>query len=177
MFYSFVIRRAVESDAAHVFSILQQAFQEYGRTIGQTHLDALRETIDDIRRAIAEKTVLIAIIDNEVVGTLRLEIRNSTAYLSRFAVCGNRRGVGIGEALMNTADKYLISQGVREVTLHTASRHTALMRFYYCQGFFVEAIETDRGYHRARLKRIGIGTVLSVLLIHFCLSAPAHLPV
>ncbi len=153
MLYSFVIRRAVESDAAPVFSIMQQAFQEYGRTIGQTRLDALQETVDDIRRAIAEKTVLIAEMDNEAVGTLRLDIQGDMAYLSRFAVCCNNRGIGIGEALINAAGKYLISQGVREVTLHTASRHTALMRFYYGLGFFVEAVETDRGYLRARLKK------------------------
>jgi len=153
MLYSFVIRRAVESDAAPVFSILQQAFREYGSAIGQTNLDALKETVDDVRRAIAEKTVLIAEMDNEVVGTLRLDIRGDKAYLSRFAVCSNNRGIGIGEALMNAADRYLVSQGVREVTLHTASRHTSLMRFYYGLGYFVEAIESDRGYLRARLKK------------------------
>ena len=153
MLYSFIIRRAVESDAARIFTILQQAFQEYGNTIGQTRLEALQESIDDIRREITEKTVLIAVMDKEVVGTVRLDLHDDKAYLSRFAVCGNSRRIGIGEALMNAADKYLTSKGVREVTLHTASRHTALMRFYYGLGFFVEAIETDRGYLRARLKK------------------------
>lgn len=55
MLYSFIIRRAVESDAARIFTILQQAFQEYGKIIGQTRLEALQETIDDIRREISEK--------------------------------------------------------------------------------------------------------------------------
>lgn len=153
MLYSFIIRQAEESDAASVFSILQEAFQEYARITGQTHLEALRETVDDIRKEIAEKAVYIAVIDDEIVGTVRLDIQDGKAYLSRFAVGRGSRNIGIGKALMNVVDKYLVSKGVKEVTLHTASRHTALMRFYYGRGFFVEAIETDRGYLRARLKK------------------------
>lgn len=153
MLYSFVIRHAEETDAEDIHAILQQAFREYAEIIGQSDLDALKETVDDIRREIAEKAVLIALVDNKPVGTLRLDIQGDKAYLSRFAVLNGNRGNGIGEALMNAADKYLVSRGVREVTLHTASRHTALMRFYYGLGFFVEAVETGRGYLRARMKK------------------------
>ena len=85
------------------------------------------------------------------VGTLRLDIRGKEAYLSRFAVDRNHRNMGIGKALMGVADQYLIKKGVKKVTLHTSSRYGALMRFYYSRGFFVEAIETDRGYLRARM--------------------------
>jgi Acetyltransferase (GNAT) family. len=151
MLYSFIIRCAAESDAEAIHGILQQAFREYADIIGNYNLDALRETVEDVRCAIAEKTVLVALVDNEAVGTLRLDIRGDRAYLSRFAVCNGNRRNGIGEALMNAAERYLISKGVRVVTLHTASRHASLMRFYYGLGFFVEAVETDRGYLRARL--------------------------
>lgn len=153
MLYSFIIRQAVESDAESVYHILQQAFREYAQITGQPHLEALEETVDDVRKEIAEKVVFIAVIDDEIVGTVRLDIREDKAYLSRFAVGRNSRNIGIGKALMNAVDKYLISKGVREVTLHTASRHAVLMRFYYGRGFFVEAIETDRGYLRARLRK------------------------
>lgn len=153
MLYSFIIRQAVESDAAAVFCILQQAFQEYADITGQNHLDALRETVDDIHNAIVEKVVYIAVVDNEVVGTVRLDIDGDRAYLSRFAVGRAARNKGVGKALMGVVDMFLISKKVRQVTLHTASRHTALMRFYYGRGFFVESIETDRGYLRARLRK------------------------
>lgn len=153
MLYSLIIRQAVEQDAAAIHNILQEAFQEYGRIIGQIRLDALQETVDDIRREIAEKAVFVAAIDDEIVGTVRLDIHKDRAYLSRFAVGRSSRNIGIGKALMNVVDKYLLSMGVREVTLHTASQHAALMRFYYGRGFFVEAVETDRGYLRARLRK------------------------
>lgn len=85
------------------------------------------------------------------VGTLRLDIRGKEAYLSRFAVDHGHRNMGIGKALMGVADQFLIKKGVKRVTLHTSSRYGALMRFYYSRGFFVEAIEKDRGYLRARM--------------------------
>jgi len=45
MLYSFIIRRAVESDAARIFTILQQAFQEYGNTLGRLALKPFRNQL------------------------------------------------------------------------------------------------------------------------------------
>jgi predicted N-acetyltransferase YhbS len=151
MLYSFIIRRAAVEDAPAVFSILQTAFKEYSSITGLTKLEALLETVEDIRQEIASKAVYIAVIDDAIVGTVRLDIHGEEAYLSRFAVDHNNRNIGIGKALMNVVDKFLQGKAVKKVTLHTASRHNVLMRFYYSRGFFVEAIETDRGYLRARL--------------------------
>ncbi|MCX7772636.1 MAG: GNAT family N-acetyltransferase [Clostridia bacterium] len=151
MLYSFIIRRAEEKDAPAVFKILQTAFKEYAAITGLKKLEALTETVDDIRSEILSKAVYIAVIDDTIVGTVRLDIHNKEAYLSRFAVDSNNRNIGIGKALISVVDKFLKEKGVQKVTLHTASKHGALMRFYYSRGFFVEGIETDRGYLRARL--------------------------
>lgn len=151
MLYSFIIRRATPGDASSVFSILQSAFHEYGAITGQKNLEALQETEEDIRKEIDTKAVYIAVIDEMIVGTVRLDIHGDAAYLSRFAVDNRNRNMGIGKSLMNVVDKYLQSQGVKKVILHTASKHSVLVRFYYSRGFYTEAIETDRGYLRARL--------------------------
>jgi len=151
MVYSFTIRRATSHDAPAVFSILQSAFIEYGRITGQSRLEALFETVDDIKREIETKVVYIAIIDDNIVGTLRLDIKEDQAYLSRFAVDRNCRNSGVGKSLMSMVDKYLMDKKVNKVFLHTSSKHTLLMRFYYGRGFYTEEIETDRGYLRAKL--------------------------
>lgn len=151
MQYSFIIRRAELSDADAVHKILQTAFRDYAEVTGQSRLEALNETQADVARQIEEKPVYVAEIDGGIVGTVRLEITGSRAYLSRFAVSSDARNLGIGKSLMNVVDKYLSANGVNRVTLHTASRHLALVRFYYGRGFYTEAIETDRGYLRARM--------------------------
>lgn len=151
MLYSFIIRRAESADAQEVHTILQTAFREYSAVTGQTQLEALSEDPKDILMQIETKPVYVAEIDGAILGTVRLEIHGTEAYLSRFAVSGEARNLGIGKSLMNVVDKYLASNGVKRVTLHTASRHLALVRFYYSRGFFTEAVETDRGYLRARM--------------------------
>jgi ribosomal protein S18 acetylase RimI-like enzyme len=151
MLYSFIVRRAEPADAQEVHSILQAAFREYSSVTGQTSLEALNESQEDVCVQITAKPVYVAEIDGKIVGTVRLEIHGTEAYLSRFAVSGEARNLGIGKSLMNVVDKYLTSNGVKRVTLHTASRHLALVRFYYSRGFFTEAVETDRGYLRARM--------------------------
>lgn len=153
MLYSFIIRRATPEDAPAVYRILQSAFQEYLRITGIATTDALGESVPDIEREIASKAVYIALIDEEIVGTLRLDIQEDSAYLSRFAVDHQNRNIGIGKALMSVVDKFLTSKGIRRVALHTASRHNALMRFYYGRGFFVESVETDRGYLRCKMAK------------------------
>lgn len=153
MYYSFIIRQANSDDAPDIHSILQTSFEEYRQITGIEKLDALKETVDDIRKQIEMKTVYIAAIDDKVVGTLRLSINNDEAYLSRFAVDPKNRNNGIGETLMTVADKFLSDKGVKKISLHTSSKHIALMRFYYGRGFFVESIESDRGYPRAKLTK------------------------
>jgi N-acetylglutamate synthase-like GNAT family acetyltransferase len=151
MQYSLIIRRACKEDAPAIYSILQRAFQEYSEVTGVKNLEALSETVDDIRKEILNKTVFIAVADDKVIGTLKLDIKGDQAYLSRFAVDSENRHFGIGKALMSVADRYLKSVNVKRIILHTASKHKTLMSFYYCIGFYVEAIETDRGYLRARM--------------------------
>lgn len=151
MLYSFIIRRATLDDTPAVYSILRKAFIEYSKITGLSKLDALNETVDDIKKEIESKAVYIAVIDSKIVGTVRLDIHGDQAYLSRFAVDSDSRNTGIGKSLMSVVDKHLKEKGVKKVTLHTASKHGALMRFYYGRGFYCEEIETDRGYLRARL--------------------------
>ena len=146
-----IIRRATAEDAPAVFSIIQKAFNEYSRITGQTNLEALYETVEDILKEIQTKVVFIAIINNNIVGTVKLGIKGDEAYLSRFAVDYNSQNTGIGKSLMNEVDTYLKEMGVTKVTLHTSSKHDVLMRLYYGIGFYAEAIETDRGYLRARM--------------------------
>ena len=151
MEHSLVIRRAKISDASDIFVIIQKAFHEYAEVAGAENLDALDETIEDIENEIAKKAVFIAILDNQAVGTIRINIDGDKALISRFAVASECRNTGIGKSLMFLADKYLMSKKVKEASLYTASHHITLVRFYYGRGFYIESVSHDRGYPRARM--------------------------
>ncbi|MDR0286721.1 MAG: GNAT family N-acetyltransferase [Clostridiales bacterium] len=152
MDYSFIIRRATAEDAKDVQCVMREAFTKYMNDAGLTGtVEALEESLSDIISDINTKYVYIAFVDGVPVGSIRINIDSAYAYISRFGVRSGYRNIGIGKSFMNLCDKLLLSFGVKRVSLHTASKYTELIRFYYGCGFYIESTSTERGYIRALL--------------------------
>ncbi len=151
--YAFEVKRATEEDIPAIHKITKDAFLKYCENAGLSYnIEALNETYDDIRKDIAEKNVFVVRIDDEPLGAVRVEVKgDGTAYLSRFAVADHHRNNGIGKILMNVVDKVMVQKGVKLLRLHTASKVTALIRFYYGRGFYIASVDNTRGYPRAEL--------------------------
>lgn len=149
--YTFLIRRAVASDAPAIKEIMRESFSKYMNDTGLPGtMEALNESCDDIVSDIINKYVYIAIIDEEAVGSVRVELLpDNTAYITRFGVKLSYHNIGVGKSLMSVVDKLLISKGVKRVCLHTASKYYDLVRFYYGRGFYIDSTSKDRGYVRA----------------------------
>lgn len=149
----FEVRRASDHDAEAIRQITSEAFEKYCEMAGLDTITALSESIEDIERDIAEKIVLVAYIDDEVVGSVRVAIDEETkdAYLSRFGVSTRYQNLGIGKALMNMVDITMRHNNVKRIMLHTASKVFSLVRFYYGRGFYIDSTNKDRGYVRALL--------------------------
>lgn len=149
----FQVRVATEDDISDIMLITREAFIKYRELAGVENTAALDETFEDIKNDVQTKTVLIAFSDGAPVGSVRLEIdaQNKTAYLSRFGVKLTSQNNGIGKSIMNIVDKIMIDQGVKKLSLHTASKITSLVRFYYGRGFYIDSTDKTRGYIRALL--------------------------
>jgi Predicted acetyltransferase len=149
----FVVRRAIEEDIPQIREITREAFKMYMEGAGITKtLPALEETEEDIKKDIENKVVLVALINGEVVGSVRVEIMpDNTGYLSRFGVAIANQKNGVGKVLMSAVDKTMKELGITNLYLHTASRLFPLVRFYYGRGFYIESTTNDRGYIRALL--------------------------
>lgn len=148
----FQVRIANYDDIDDILAITKEAFVKYGEMIGTKHVDALDETYEDVKHDIDTKVVLLALSDGEAVGSVRVEILpDNSAYLTRFAVKVNNQNNGIGKSIMNLVDKIMIKKGVSKIYLHTGSKVTSLIRFYYGRGFYIESTDTSRGYIRAKL--------------------------
>ncbi len=130
---------------------MKEAFNKYMQDAGLVGtMDALSESLEDIKRDIETKDVFVALIDDVPVGTIRVNILpDNTAYISRFGVSLQYHNIGIGKSLMNLVDKLLKSRQTKRVSLHTASKYRDLVRFYYGRGFYVDSTTKDRGYVRA----------------------------
>lgn len=149
--YSFVIRKAALDDAEAIRDIVRDSFAMYFEAIGITgSLDALQESLEDIRKDIESKEVFIAFIDQTPVGTVRVKLNlDGNAYISRFGVRTNYHNIGIGKSLLNLVDKLMAANECKSVSLHTAAKNSDLIRFYYGRGFYVDSTTKDHGYIRA----------------------------
>lgn len=149
----FVVRKATEEDIPKIHEITKSVFKIYSKDAGvKGTISALKETTEDIKKDIETKEVFVALLNEEVVGSVRIEIKpDKTAYLSRFGVDLNYQNNGVGKVLINAVDNAMIDSGVTNLYLHTASRMLSLVRFYYGRGFYIESTTKDQGYIRALL--------------------------
>ena len=149
----FQVRVATYEDIPDIMSITREAFIKYRELAGIENTPALDETYEDIKKDLEQKIVLIAFSNGDPVGSVRLEINREekTAYLSRFGVKITSQNNGIGKSIMNIVDKIMIDQGVLKLSLHTASKITSLIRFYYGRGFYIDSTDKSKGYIRALL--------------------------
>ncbi len=152
---AFYIRRAAAEDAAAIKEIMQESFSKYVKDTGLTGtVEALKESCGDIVNDIKNKYVFIAVIDSQAVGSVRVEILpDNTAYITRFGVKLSYNNIGVGKSLMNAVDELLMSKGIKEACLHTASKNFELVRFYYGMGFYIDSTTKNKGYVRALMAK------------------------
>lgn len=150
---AFEIRKATFEDIPYIQIITREAFKLYSDNAGLTcKIPALCEDSCDIRKDISSKIVLVACYNNEVIGSVRVEVKkNNSAYFSRFGVAESFQNKGVGTFLMNAVDAIMKESGIEKMYLHTASKLLSLVRFYYDKGFYIQSTSTKRGYVRALL--------------------------
>ncbi len=148
------VRKAEISDAEAIAKITGEAFLQYIKVAGIKDTPALHEGIDTVIEDIKTKDVYVAHIEDEIVGSVRIhKISDDTVYLSRFGVSMNHQNLGIGKLLMNYLDAILPQKKIKHIELHTASKATPLMKFYYNRGFYVDDVSKEKGYIRVVLKK------------------------
>lgn len=148
----FEVRVATYDDIEDILKITKEAFIKYAELAGIETTDALRETYEDVKKDIDTKIVLIALSDGVPVGSVRVEVfDDNTAYFSRFGVKVTSQNNGIGKSILNLVDRIMKKKGVKKLCLHTASKITSLIRFYYGRGFYIDSTDTTKGYIRALL--------------------------
>lgn len=148
----FEVRMATYDDIDDILSITKEAFIKYAELAGIETTQALNETYEDVKKDIDTKIVLIAFSDGVPVGSVRVEVfDDNTAYFSRFGVKVTSQNNGIGKSILNLVDRIMKKKGVKKLSLHTASKITSLIRFYYGRGFYIDSTDKSKGYIRALL--------------------------
>jgi ribosomal protein S18 acetylase RimI-like enzyme len=128
-------------------------------------LQPLFEEADDSEREIAGYRglgeVLVAILDDEIVGELQIIESGSPSVfeIKSLAVHEDHRSRGIGAALVQTARSYCLERDGRLLLVATAAASIPALQFYQRQGFRIREVirdfySPDRGYRPLELNGI-----------------------
>ncbi|WP_421726059.1 GNAT family N-acetyltransferase [Bauldia sp.] len=129
------IRRAGLADADPLTACLEVAYAE-----DAARLADLPSMSDGVAGQIANDQVWVAEADGTVVGGLVLATGDGFMQLVNVAVHPDRRGTGLGRALLQLADREAVAQGFAEMRLNTHAGMDANVGLYTRLGW----IETDR---------------------------------
>jgi len=91
----------------------------------------------DIAAALAcpTATILAARDAGCVVGTVMAGYDGHRGWLYYVAVAAEQRGAGLGRALVEAAEQWLIAQGARVIRLMVRAENVAVTRFYAALGY------------------------------------------
>jgi ribosomal protein S18 acetylase RimI-like enzyme len=130
------------TDAEAITNLVNAAYRgessRQGWTTEADLLDGLRTTIEDIISILAEddKLVLLAKMDEVLLGTVLLLRRDAQVELSMFAVDPRYQDQGIGKQLLTYAeDTAILHWEVKQAMMAVIPCRTELMAFYQRRGY------------------------------------------
>jgi len=145
------VRPAKFSDIPAISNLLQVAFADYYNVLG-VKIKTTNESHDEIKNDIENKQVYVATVNMiMLVGTIRFHKIDNICYVSRFGVLPKWQSSGTGGLLLKQAEKYCNSSNLSAMVLHTATKLSKQVCYYYKQGFYIHSITNDKGYIRGLL--------------------------
>jgi len=137
------VRLAVLGDAATIASILYQAFVEYEPTYTPEAFAATTPTADQIQNRFDEGPVWVAVQHEAPIGTLSAVSKGEGLYIRSMAILPGARGQGIGELLLQQAERLACQHNRTFLFLSTTPYLTRAIRLYEKFGFQ----RSDQGPH------------------------------
>lgn len=128
----FTIREATTDEAATVLHIERAAFGQYGAKLDPPS-GVFRETPEAVREKMEHGIFLLAVADNQPVGTVFYQNFGTHVYLGRLGVLAEYQRQGIGTALIEEVERRTrklgvdrVQLGVRVVLAHQRARYERL---------------------------------------------------
>jgi GNAT superfamily N-acetyltransferase len=137
------VRSANAKDAPDILNCLTAAFEKYR---SQYTPGAYSDTVLDseaVRRRMAEMSVLVAVSDKQVVGTVAYCVCGNEGHVRGMAVLPHLHGAGVASELLKRVEAELRMSGCTRVTLDSTQPLQRAIRFYERNGFVASGCVTD----------------------------------
>ncbi|NEM06451.1 GNAT family N-acetyltransferase [Geodermatophilus normandii] len=133
-----VVGPAAPGSAGEVLTLQRAAYVTEAQLYGDPGIPPLTETLEEVVAAVAAGSVLTATVGPRVVGAVRGELAGGVLSVGRLVVAPDRRGRGVGTALLAAVER---TPGARRAVLFTGARSAGNLRLYHRAGYREERRE------------------------------------
>jgi len=145
----FHIRPAKPDEAPAVAACVNAAYQHYVARIGKTPAPMQ----DDYAQVLRARQVMVALIENAVVGVLVMATTDEGFLLENVAVAPACQGQGVGRALLEMAEQTAAAQGFGSIYLYTQEQMTENLALYAKIGYVEYDRRVEKGLSRVYMRK------------------------
>lgn len=128
-----IIQRATIKDAAEILALQKLAYLSEAELYGDFSIPPLTQTLEELRESFSSNTILKAVEEGRVVGSVNGRMDKEHCLVGRLMVHSAQQGRGLGTALMEAIEKeFPQAQAYR---LFTGERSERNIRLYERLGY------------------------------------------
>ncbi len=148
------IVKALIEDAAPILELQRIAYHSEALIYDDFSIPPLLQTLEEIRKEFTTNTALKAVLDNQLVGSVRAWEKDGTCYVERLIVHPDFQGRGIGMNLMGEIERVFCNAKRFELfTGHKSERNILLYSKLGYQAFKHQRINDSLSFiYMAKLK-------------------------
>ncbi|KAA0940898.1 MULTISPECIES: GNAT family N-acetyltransferase [Streptomyces] len=148
---SVTISAATEQDAEQILKLQFLCYQSEAALYGDYSIEPLTQSLDSLKAELADSTVLVARLGDEVVASVRGAVdTDGTARIDKLIVHPRMQRHGLGGRLLDAVEARLAATaGAKSFQLFTGHRSDRNLRLYRKHGY--EPVSTERVDERLSL--------------------------
>lgn len=128
-----IIKLAEINDLEELLTIQKAAYVIQAKIYDDYTIMPLTETLDDFKNDFTKKAVYKAVIDDRIVGAVRVHTDDTTCYIGKLCVLPEMHGHGIGTKLLKEMER--IYMDYKRFELFTGSKSYDNIRLYERLGY------------------------------------------
>jgi len=136
------IVKAITEDAQTILDIQKVAYLQEAEAYNNYQIAPLIETIDEAREDFEKKTILKAVVNGEIVGSVRGDENEGTVYVQRLMVHPDHQNKGIAKKLMLQLESHFPT--CERFDLYTGSKSLGNIHLYKSLGYEQYKLEMIR---------------------------------
>jgi ribosomal protein S18 acetylase RimI-like enzyme len=146
------IRQAAPDEAEIVLDLQRRAYRSEAELYENPLIPPMVQSAEELRVEIQKRTVLVGMLEDRIVASVRGYQVESVAYLGRFIVEPDRQGHGIGTLMIGALEKSFPTADTFE--LFTGHKSEANLRLYRRLGYVeVKRKQVDAGLSLVFLRK------------------------